>query len=292
VTSVVLAFACALVWGSADYCGGRATVRGGALAVTVVSQLLGLPVLVICVVLLPGRADPPDLVWGAGAGVAGLLGIVALYRGLATGSMSVVAPVTAVTGALIPIAVGLATGERPTVLALAGSGCAVLAIALVSMGSVEPTGLAVKPRSGARVIGLALVAGTLFGLFFSMLAQTNGDAGMWPLVAARTASVSLGLMAAWGMSSLGRRSSLRPTSLRLPRRILGWVAVAGTGDIGANALYLLATHGGLLSVVAPIAALYPVSTVVLAVTVDRERVGVGQLVGLGLAATALVLTAV
>jgi uncharacterized membrane protein len=80
--------------------------------------------------------------------------------------------------------------------------------------------------------------------------------------------------------------------LRLPRRFLGWVALAGCGDIAANALYLLAARGGLLSVVAPISALYPVSTVLLAITLDRERVRPGQLVGLGLAATALVLTAV
>lgn len=82
---VLLAFLPALVWGSADYCGGRATVRGGALGVTVVSQLLGLPVLAICPILLPGRLDLSDLTWGAGAGAAGVLGIVALYQGLASG---------------------------------------------------------------------------------------------------------------------------------------------------------------------------------------------------------------
>src|SRR5262249_32785053 len=158
--------------------------------------------------------------------------------------------------------------------------CAVLAIALVSMGASEPTELAEKPRTGVRIIGLALTAGALFGIFFALLAQTHADSGMWPLVGARAASVPLGLAIA-----LGRRATL-------PRPVLGWVAVAGAGDIAANALYLVAAQGGLLSVVAPIAALYPVSTVLLAITLDRERVRAGQLVGLGLAATALVLTAV
>jgi drug/metabolite transporter (DMT)-like permease len=280
--SILLAFSCALVWGTADYCGGRATVRGGALGVTVVSQLIGLPILVVCVLLLPGGWHSGDLAWGAAAGVAGLLGILALYQGLATGAMSVVAPVTAVTGAIIPIGAGLALGERPSTLALTGAGCAVLAIALVSMGAPEPPELAAKPRTGVRIVTLALTAGALFGIFFVLLAQTHADSGMWPLVGARVASVPLGLAFA-----LARRAPLR-----LPRRIIGWVALAGAGDIAANALYLLAAQGGLLSVVAPISALYPVSTVLLAITLDRERVRAGQLVGLGLAATALVLTAV
>ena len=278
----MLAFASAVVWGSADYCGGRASVRGGPLGVTVVSQLFGLPVLAVCVLFLPGAIHLTDLAWGSGAGAAGVLGIIALYQGLATGAMSVVAPVTAVTGALVPLGVGLATGDRPTTVALAGAGCAIVAIALVSIGAKEPSELARRPQGGPRIIGLALAAGTLFGIFFSLLAQTHSDAGMWPLVGARVVSVSIGLALVAG----------RGASLRLPGPILGWVVGAGAGDIAANAFYLLAARDGMLSVVAPIAALYPVSTVLLAVVLDRERVRLGQLLGLGLAATALVLTAV
>jgi drug/metabolite transporter (DMT)-like permease len=105
---------------------------------------------------------------------------------------------------------------------------------------------------------------------------------MWPLAAVRLTSISLGLLV---VASRGR-------SLRLPRPILGWVVVAGVGDIAANALFLLSTREGLLAVVAPIAALYPVSTVLLALAIDKERVRPVQIAGLGLAATALVLTAV
>jgi drug/metabolite transporter (DMT)-like permease len=282
VPSVLLAFLSALVWGSADYCGGRATVRGGALGVTVVSQLLGLPVLAICLVLLPGRLDLSDLTWGAGAGAAGVLGIVALYQGLATGAMSIVAPITAVTGALVPLSVGLATGDRPGPLALTGAGCAIVAIGLVSMSAGDPTRSAGQRRAGARIVVLALTAGALFGIFFTLLAQTHADSGMWPLASARVVSVGLGLVLVL----------TRGASMRMPRAIIGWVAAAGAGDIAANALYLLSARGGMLSVVAPIAALYPVSTVLLAVGLDRERVRFGQLIGLGLAATALVLTAV
>jgi drug/metabolite transporter (DMT)-like permease len=264
------------VWGSADYCGGRATQRGGALTVTVVSQLFGLGVLVLLVVALPGRLNLADLGWGALAGAAGVLGIVLLYRGLASGAMTVVAPTTAVTGAVVPLVVGLALNETPSAVALTGAVCAIVAIGLVSIGPTH------SGRVGPRIVAMALASGVLFGLFFVCLGQANPDAGMWPLVSARVASISLGLLALWRLR--------RP--VRVARPILGWVVVAGAGDIAANGLYLLAAGRGLLSVVAPIAALYPVSTVLLALTVDKERVRPIQLAGLGLAATALVLTAV
>jgi drug/metabolite transporter (DMT)-like permease len=193
--------------------------------------------------------------------------------------MAIVAPVTAVTGALVPMAVGLATERTPPPLALAGAACAVVAIALVSVGPSDRTG----SRAGAaNVVLLSLAAGVMFGLFFSLFAQTHETAGVWPLVGARAASVGLGLVViALARVPLG---SLRPVSR--------WVVVTGVGDIAANWLYLVALADGLLSVVAPVAALYPVSTVMLALTVDKERVRPVQIAGLALAAAALVLTAI
>jgi drug/metabolite transporter (DMT)-like permease len=277
VTSILLAGLSALVWGSADYCGGRATARGNAFAVTVVSQLFGLPLIALALVLLPGHFYVSDLPWALLAGAAGLVGIVLLYQGLASGAMAVVAPVTAVTGAIVPMLVGLATQELPTAIALVGAVCAVVAIALVSLGPRHASG-----RVSLRIIGLALGAGALFGIFFALLAQTHHDSGMWPLVSVRAASLALGLLI------MARRG----IPVRVPRETLRWVGYAGMGDIAANALFLVATRYGLLSVVAPVAALYPVSTVLLALTLDREHVRPIQIAGLGLAATALVLTAV
>jgi drug/metabolite transporter (DMT)-like permease len=277
VLAVGLAALSALVWGGADYCGGKATQRNSALAVTVASQLLGVPILMLAVLTIPGVLRLGDLGWGAGAGLAGLFGIVLLYRGLSTGSMAVVAPITAVTSALVPLIVGLATEATPPALALAGALCAVSAIALVSLGPSRGGG-----RVSASIIGLALASGAMFGIFFTLLAQTHDDSGMWPLVAVRACSIALGLLlvVTWGLS-------LRPT-----RGTLRLVVFAGVGDIAANALYLLSAREGLLSVVAPIAALYPASTVLLALAIDKERVRPVQIAGLGLAATALVLTAV
>lgn len=267
----------AVIWGAADYCGGRISAGRSALAVTVTSQLLGVPVLLLCLPLAPGTPRPVDLGWGAGAGVAGFLGIVLLYRALSTGAMAVVAPITAVTAAVVPMAVGLAREETPSPLALAGAGCALVGIALVSLGPSHG-----PRRATPAVLGVALAAGAFFGLFGVLIAQTGTDSGLWPIVAARVASVLLGL-------AVAVRAGV---SLRLPRSALGWIAAAGIGDVLANALYLLAIRAGLLSVVAPIAALYPASTVLLALALDRERLRAVQLAGLGLAATALVLTAV
>jgi drug/metabolite transporter (DMT)-like permease len=274
--AVLLAAVSALVWGSADYCGGRASQRASAIGVTVISQLFGIPVLVGAMFLIPGTPYVTDYLWGAAAGVAGLLGIVLLYESLSTGAMSVAAPITAVTGALVPMGVGLVLGERPSNPAMVGIGCAIVAIALVSLTPSR------GGRATPRVVALALGSGFMFGIFFVLISRTHEDSGMWPLVAVRAFSITLGLLLIVG----------RNVSVRMPWRNLGWVALAGMGDIAANALYLLAVREGLLSVVAPIAALYPVSTVLLAFALDKERVRPIQVAGLGLAATALVLTAV
>lgn len=270
----MLAAASALIWGTADFSGGKASQRAQPLAVTVVSQLLGLPMLAVCLAVVPGVPRVADLAWGAVAGVAGLAGIVLLYRGLAGGAMAVVAPITAVTAALIPMAAGLLSDRTPGALALGGATLAIVAIALVSLGPGASRG-AVTPR----LVGLALAAGALFGLFFAVLGQTSENAGMWPLLAVRVGSITVGI----GFM-VGAR-----TSLRLTRGVLPWVLTAGLLDIFANALYLAAAARGHLSVVAAIASLYPASTVLLALAVDRERLRPVQIAGLGLAATALVL---
>lgn len=280
--SILFAGASALVWGTADFLGGKAvqqgvdTVRGHAFSVTVVSQLCAIPMIALFLLVVPGRPGVSALAWGAVAGVAGFFGIVLLYQGLATGAMAVVAPTTAVTSALVPLAGGLLLGERPPPSALIGAGCAVAAIALVSFGPSQGTN-AVRPKA----IGLALAAGSLFGIFFILLGQASAGAGMWPLAAARMASIPVGLIVLRRISG----------TLALERRVLILAAVAGVLDIAANGLFLLAAYAGQLSIVAPISALYPASTVLLALVVNKERLRPVQFAGLGLAAAALVLAA-
>jgi drug/metabolite transporter (DMT)-like permease len=279
--SILLAATSALIWGTGDFLGGKAVQhgsggRGLALSVTVVAQLCAIPMIALFLLLLPGQFGVSALVWGGIAGVAGLFGIVFLYLGLSTGAMSVVAPTTAVTAAVVPMVGGLLQGERPGPVALVGATCAIVAIALVSTGTPSH-----GAHVGPRIIALALVAGSLFGVFFLFLAHAGPEAGMWPLAAARFTAIPVGLL------------MLRPFggSLRIPRRILPMTITAGWLDLSANGLYLIAVHHGQISILAPIAALYPASTVLLALIVHKERLKPLQILGLGLAGAALVLAA-
>jgi drug/metabolite transporter (DMT)-like permease len=276
VLPTLLAAASAAVWGTSDFCGGKATQRSNALTVTVLSQTAGLPILVLSVLLVPGGSPSVSAIgWGLGAGVAGFVGILLLYRGLSQGAMAIFAPVTAVSSAVVPLIVGLITESAPSAVALIGAGCAVVAIGLVSL-----TGGG-RSKVTPRLVLLALLSGAMFGVFFTVLGKTGGSAGLWPLIGVRVASVGAGLLVA----------ARTRTSLRLTGASLRWAMLAGPLDILANVFYVLAVARGLLSVVAPVAALYPVSTVLLALSVDRERVRPVQLAGLGLAATALFLVA-
>ncbi len=272
---IVLAFASALVYGVADYCGGRATRAHPAALVTMLGQAVSL-VLVVIAVLVVGTSLPgaSSLWWGALGGAAGAVGLSSLYYALANGSMTVVAPVSAVVGAALPVVVGLSLGERPRPIAYAGIAVAVIAVALVS-GAIghhdRPT-----PR---RIVGFAVLAGLGFGVLFVALDRADSSSGLWPLVAARCASVPLLVLLCWRMRA----------RVGTPRSTLRYAVIAGVLDMGANGLYLEATRGGLLSVVAVIGSLYPASTVLLAFLIDRERVNRWQSSGLAMAGLALVL---
>jgi drug/metabolite transporter (DMT)-like permease len=215
---------------------------------------------------------------GALAGVAGFLGIVLLYRGLSRGAMAIFAPTSAVTAAVIPLVVGLIFDKPPSTLGLIGAFLAIAAIGLVSISGGKDENRIVTPG----LIGLALATGAMFGLFFALLGTTSSDSGLLPLVGVRVGSVGVGLIVVLATK----------TSLRLPRGPRGWTVTAGALDITANGLYVLAIGaGGPLSIIAPIASLYPISTALLALAVDREKVRPVQLAGLGMAVTALVLVA-
>lgn len=279
--AVIFAALSGLVWGTGDFAGGKATQRTAALTATVLSKAASLPVLGLYLVLLPATVRPASLGWAVVAGAFGMAGMIVFYRALAGGAMAVVAPVSAVTAAVVPLVIGLVIQKPPGPLALTGAVCAIVAIALVSMA---PSDGATKVDS--RLIGLALAAGAGFGLFFVFLNQAGaaagGKAGLWPILAAHSAALTLG-----GVLWLRNRKAMV-----LPHGVtLAWIVSAGVLDMTANVLYLLAAQGGLLSVVAPIASLYPVTTVLLAMLVDHERMRPVQLAGLGLAATALVLVA-
>jgi drug/metabolite transporter (DMT)-like permease len=276
--AALLALFSAATYGVGDFCGGLAARKIPATTVLLWSHLLGLTLLVVSTVFVAGDPEAGDLVIGAIGGLAGAAGVGLLYKGLAVGQMSVVAPITALLSAAVPVIAGYAEGERPGGTAVVGMALAFVAIVLVSAeggGTLRPSDL--------RSVLYALGAGLGFGCFFVFLSHTGDDAGMWPLVAARGASVVVvGSVALLGFIP---RTPPIPSTREL-------TAAAGALDALANVLYLVAVRQGLLSVVTVLAALYPVSTVVLAHFVLHERFAKVQVAGMALALPAVVLMAV
>lgn len=273
--SILLALSAAGVYGFADYFGGRASRSVSAIVVTVVGQSAGF-VLLLTLVLLSGVPSPgaSDWIWGGIAGIAGSTGLLAFYRAMGSGFMTVVAPISAVTTTALPVIIGLSTGERPGTLALLGIPIAFGAVALVS-DVLGPN----HRRAPRQVILLALVSGATFGSLFVILDHTSNDAGLWPVVAMRVASVPYMAI----VMMLARR---RPSDAK---GNLSIVLASGILDSAANALYLLAVNEGLMTIVAVIISFYPATTLMLATQLDKERIHRPQAVGLALAGVSLLM---
>jgi drug/metabolite transporter (DMT)-like permease len=289
--AVMLAIGCAVVQGMADFCGGRSATVAPVIAVGVWSKGAALPVLALGVLVVGGPARAPDLAWGLLAGVFGMASLVLLYRALAAGAIAVVAPISALTAALVPFSVGMITAALPSAAAIVGAGFAVVACALISLGATG--GRTTRPD----VVALAVGSGCGLGLFFVFLHRAGNDSGLWPLATAYVGALTIGICAllVWHGSPLvagASRARRIYLAFRVPSGMARWATLAGVLDMSANALYLLAANGAPLSVVAPIAALYPASTVALALAINREPIRRPQLAGLALAATALLLVAV
>lgn len=276
-----LALLSAGFYGAADFTGGLVTRRAAALPVVFLSQACGLVLVALALPLLPAATpSTADLWWGAAAGLTGGIGVALLYHALSIGTMSVVAPTTAVAAVALPVLTSIALGERPGWLALIGIMVGIVAIFLVSRQTVQP---AVRPtdRQAVRPSGLgpALLAGIGVGLFLLTIAQTRTEAGMWPLLTDRIASVAFFGIVVGG----GRRS------LRMPVSLAALAIGAGALDMIANALYLLAVRIGPLSPVVTLASLYPASTILLARGILGERLSAWQAAGVLTALVAVML---
>ncbi len=278
---MVLALTAAAGWGAADYVGGVTGRRASPVSVAFASQLFGLVAFVVLAPLTPGRFHPADLAWGMGAGVGAAVGVALLFHGLAVGVMSVVAPVTAVGSAMIPVLFGLVSGDRPPSAALAGVGLALVAVALLCAfpgpdAGGSPAGAARK-RAGLYT---GMLAGAGFGAYFVLLDRAGHNAGLWPLLGSRLASVTV-----LGAVVLLTRRPLFPAGTSRN------VAVIGVLDVVGNVSFLLATRRGLLSIVALLTSLYPAVTLLLARLLLRERLSPGQVIGLVGAGGAIALIA-
>ena len=204
----LLALAAACTFGVADFLGGLCTRRAAVAAITLTTNVAGALLAIVLVFTIGGEWTSEAIGWGAVAGVAGLVGLVLLYQGLADGPNRLVSPLSAVVAAIVPVAVGVSLGDRPSALAVAGLAVAPVAIWLVAGGDLRMT------ETSKRPIALGIGAGLGFGTIFALIAQTPDDAGAVPLVAARATSVTI-LIIAVVVTRPGappRRYSVSPSS--------------------------------------------------------------------------------
>jgi len=256
LAAVLLALAASASWGVSDFLGGLKTRAVPVLTVLAVSQPAGL---VLLGTIVFARWQPPPhglpVLWAVLAGIGGAIGIGALYQGLAVGSMGIVAPITS-TSPLIPLTVGLARGERPSGVQLAGIAVALVGVAFAGW---EPGAPGTRRQLSAGA-GLAILAAVSFGSSQVGLESAANDDPYWATFILRLASSALILVAI---------TQHRPD--RGPAGIWSVLILIGLLDSGATELFAIATTRGLLSVVSVLAALYPVLVAILARVVLHER---------------------
>ncbi len=273
LAAVVLGLASAASWGAGDFCGGLASRRAPVLGVLVVGQAAGVT-LIAATALLVGEAAPAPaaLALGVAAGAVGAVGLAALYRGLAVGRMAVVAPVSAVLSAAIPVAWGALAEGMPPAAKLAGFALALAGIWLLARAGAP---------GGWEGLALALLAGCGFGGFLVLMDHAARGGTFWPLAAARGTSVALALAVA-----IARRRAWAPARSVAPIALL-----AGALDAGGNALFVLASQAGRLDVAAVLSSMYPASTVLLAALLLHEPVSRPQRAGIAAVLGAIALIA-
>jgi drug/metabolite transporter (DMT)-like permease len=273
VGAIALALVASLSWGCADFVGGMKSRVLPVLTVITLSQGAGL-IVIAAIVVARGQGSPGGHYWiyAALSAVGGLCGLFAFYRGLSMGAMSVVAPVSSLSAA-VPVVFGLATGERPS--ALQGAGM-ILAVAGVVLAAREEGPEGAEGAGGPRVaagVGLALIAAVGFGSFFVGMDKAAEADAVWPILVNRITGVSMLVLLV---------AAVRP-KLTLARGDFSVLFAVGVLDMGANALFALATRQGFVSLVSVLASLYPVVVIALAHIVLRERTSPLQLAGAGLA---------
>jgi drug/metabolite transporter (DMT)-like permease len=263
LTGAALSLGAAAVWGGGDFAGGIATKRANVFRVVAGAHACGL-LLMLLLAWLTHEPFPPrsSLQWGVIAGVAGAFGIAALYKALAIGRMGIVAPVASVITGILPVLVGIRTEGMPDHLQLGGFALALLSIWLVARPDGE--------IDSHRGLGLAILAGVLFGLFLVAGKEAGHHGVFWPLVAARTASTLLMLTIV----------AFSPRDLRPLRAALVPILTSGLLDSAANAMFIAATRHGRLDVAAVLSSLYPASTVILARVLLKERLSSTQNAGI------------
>lgn len=273
--AILLSLSSSVLWGASDFGGGVLARRLPAYAVVGATQTCGLLALTAVILgrgvwVAPGAWAP----WAIAAGLSGAIGLVCFYMALASGTMGIVSPIAAL-GAIVPVAVGILRGERPTPLVLVG-----IAVALV--GAALASGPELKGGASPRSVVLAVIAGALFGSAFTFMHRGGASDVLFTLWGMRISSVTMFAIVALALRTTGG----------LVRRDLLPIVLVGLGDVAANLAFTYASQLGYLSITAVLASLYPVVTVALAAGFLHERMARVQQVGVVAALAGVVLVSV
>ena len=279
--AVLLALAAAAGYGGSDYTAGLAARQASVVRVTVLVEVTS-AALLLCVIPFISSQGPTltSVLWGAGAGASGVAGAMALYLGFRHAAFSVASSVSAVGSAAFSVLAGVALGEQPGPLSLAGIALALPAIVAVSAPASRPGRQGPTGRHAVGV-GLGLVAGAGFGLFFIGLNEAGSSTDLWPIVIAQVSA----MVTVTCVAAVTRDLRLPPAGARPLSVLAGAIGAAGT------AMFFLATHHGLLAVTAVITSLYPAVTILLARALSGERLTALRIIGLCLAAASVGLIA-
>ena len=268
--TIVFGLAASMCWGSGDFSGGLASRRADASSVVLGDYTIGF-FLLVTLALLWNEPFPSlvDLLWGGLGGIAGVLGLLSFYTALSRGKMGVVAPVSAVLTATLPVLFNAFIVGLPTLLQMGGLALALLAIGLISRPE--------RTKGIPKGLGLALLAGCGFGCFFILISRVNPDTTFWPLAVARLTSVIV----------LFVTVRLRRRPIVLGKAQVPLVVLAGILSAFGNAFFLLAAHSGRLDIATILSSLYPAATVGLSALILRERATGIQAVGIALVLVAV-----
>jgi drug/metabolite transporter (DMT)-like permease len=271
----LLAITAAALYGVADFAGGLASRSNSVWRVTAWSQLMGMPLLIVGVVVVQAsEVTARDLTLGAFAGAVGLVGLVLMYSALATGTMSIVAPVIGALAAAIAVGWDVATGGTIEPIHWIGIAMSIGAVALLAS---QPGGGTIDLAPMLKAIGAAVT----FAAFFIAMSHTNEASALWPLVAARAVTVPVAFLFA-----------LATRVAALPKRPVLWLIVfTGVADMGANLAIMIAVQRGPLGINAVLSSLYPAFTVLAAFLVLKERPSGWQRAGIAVAVLAALLLA-
>ncbi|GIH02672.1 multidrug transporter [Rhizocola hellebori] len=268
---LVLALTSAVAYGAADFVGGVGSRRHSSWQVVLVGQTAGALVMLVAGTVAPGSPGIADFAWALLAGTGSATGSIFLFRGLSRGRMGLVAPVSAVAAAILPVVVGIALGERPTWHIWIGVLIALPGIWLVSRETTA------RPGGSRAALLDGAIAGAGFGILFIALAQVPAEAGLLPLAANQLFG---------GLVTIAAASALRQP-WRPGRGVLTWGSASGLLGALGTLTFMLATGAIQLGVAAVLASLYPAVTVLLAAAILKERIDKWQRLGLAVCTVAV-----